>query len=97
MLQQEKQNLIKSYQEGQGSIIKAPANDMVNHPKHYQGKYECIDVLEDVTKELTGIEAFCTANAIKYLWRWKKKNGVEDLKKAKWYIQYLVDKIERSK
>lgn len=68
-------------------------NDMVNHPKHYtMGKYECIDVLEDVTKDLKGSEAICTANAIKYLWRWKQKNGIEDLKKAKWYIQHLIDK-----
>lgn len=69
------------------------SNDMVNHPKHYtMGKYECIDVLEDVTKDLKGAEAICTANAIKYLWRWKQKNGIEDLKKAKWYIQHLIDK-----
>lgn len=75
------------------SPISEESNDMVNHPKHYtMGKYECIDVLEDVTKDLKGAEAICTANAIKYLWRWKQKNGIEDLKKAKWYIQHLIDK-----
>lgn len=57
-------------------------NDAVNHPSHYtQGNIECIDAIEAATAELTGIEAVCTGNAIKYLWRWKQKNGVEDLKK----------------
>ena len=48
--------------------------DNVNHPKHYtQGGIECIDALAAATVELKGIEAVCTANAIKYLWRWKQK------------------------
>ena len=65
--------------------------DNVNHPEHYtQGKVECIDALAAATINLQGIEAVCTANAIKYLWRWKQKNGVEDLKKAKWYIDKLM-------
>lgn len=66
--------------------------DNVNHPAHYTaGGVECIDALKAATVNLTGIEAVCTANAIKYLWRWKHKNGVEDLKKAKWYIDRLID------
>ncbi len=70
--------------------------DMVNHPPHYtQGGIECIDALEAATADLTGIEAVCTANAIKYLWRWKGKNGVEDLRKAKWYIDWLIKKAEK--
>lgn len=68
-------------------------NDMVNHPSHYtSGGIECIDALESATNGLNGIEAVCTANAIKYLWRWKRKNGVEDLRKAKWYIDKLIEK-----
>ncbi|CAM4099198.1 DUF3310 domain-containing protein [Paenibacillus alkaliterrae] len=71
-------------------------NDMVNSPSHYTaGKVECIDALEAATCELTGIEAVCTANAIKYLWRWKQKNGIEDLKKAQWYINRLIEKVEK--
>ena len=67
----------------------------VDHPKHYtNGKYECIDIIEDVTKDLTGLEAVCTANVIKYMWRWKLKNGVEDLKKARWYLNKLIDNTE---
>lgn len=58
--------------------------DMVNRPPHYnKGKVECIDALEAATCDLKGIEAICTANAIKYLWRWRQKNGIEDLKKSK--------------
>lgn len=65
--------------------------DNVNHPTHYTGgKVECIDALEAATETLNGIKAVCTANAIKYLWRWKRKNGVEDLKKARWYINKLI-------
>lgn len=67
--------------------------DMVNHPSHYtQGGIECIDALEAATTNLKGIEAVCTANAIKYLWRWKEKGGVEDLEKSKWYIDRLIRK-----
>jgi endonuclease YncB( thermonuclease family) len=65
--------------------------DNIN-PNHYrQGDVECIDALEAATIRLNGIDAVCTANAIKYLWRWKEKNGTEDLKKAQWYINRLID------
>lgn len=70
--------------------------DNVNHPSHYtQGGVECIDALSAATVNLQGIEAVCTANAIKYLWRWKQKNGIEDLKKAKWYIDKLISEEEK--
>lgn len=67
--------------------------DVVNHPSHYEGKVECIEAIESAVKGLEGIEAADTANAIKYLWRWKKKNGVEDLKKAIWYIKDLLKRL----
>ena len=67
--------------------------ERVNHPPHYNaGGIECIDALEAATSGLQGIEAFCTANAIKYLWRWKLKNGEEDLQKAVWYINRLIQR-----
>lgn len=67
------------------------AMDPVN-PSHYkQGAVEAIDGIASACFGLQGIEAVCTGNAIKYLWRWKQKNGVEDLKKAQWYIQKLID------
>ena len=65
--------------------------DRIN-PDHYkQGKVECIDALEAATTNLMGLDAVCTANAIKYLWRWQEKGGVEDLKKSIWYINKLID------
>lgn len=68
--------------------------DMVNHPSHYTGgKVECIDALESAVTGLNGIEAVCTANAIKYLWRWKAKGGKQDLQKAVWYINKLMEKV----
>lgn len=66
-------------------------SDPVNHPKHYQGKVECIDAIESAIEGLEGIEAMCTGNAIKYLFRWKKKGGIEDLRKAIWYIQKMIN------
>jgi hypothetical protein len=63
----------------------------VDHPAHYGGKIECIDAIEAATESLDGIEAFCTGNAIKYLWRWKRKGGTEDLQKAKWYIDRILN------
>jgi hypothetical protein len=70
--------------------------DNIN-PSHYkQGGVECIDALEAATVNLKGIEAVCTANAIKYLWRWKEKNGKEDLHKAQWYITKLLTNLAKS-
>ena len=70
--------------------------DNVNHPSHYtQGAIECIDAIAEATKGLFGIEAVCTANIIKYVWRWKFKNGVEDLEKAEWYLKRLIQEAKK--
>lgn len=73
-------------------------DDPVNHPSHYQTKsgLETIQVIEAFTDGLEGIEAVCTANAIKYICRWKKKNGLQDLKKAQWYLNKLIKHVEKS-
>lgn len=70
--------------------------DMINHPNHYQSEngLEVIDVIKEFTSGLEGIEATDTGNILKYICRWKKKNGVEDLKKAKWYLEHLIDYVE---
>ena len=67
----------------------------VNHPGHYQSEtgMEVINVIEAFTDGLNGVEAFDTGNAIKYICRWKNKNGVEDLEKARWYIEHLINYI----
>lgn len=69
---------------------------MVSHPSHYQSKkgIEVIDVIEAFTEDLEGIEAICTGNAIKYLCRWKNKNGIQDLEKAMWYLQHLINVLK---
>ena len=72
--------------------------DNVNHPKHYtQGGIECIDALKAATVGKTGIEAVCVANIIKYCWRYEEKNGLEDVKKAQFYINRLIQELEEKK
>lgn len=69
--------------------------DMVSHPLHYnQGDIECIDAIKSAVVGKTGIEAICVANVIKYLWRYETKNGLEDVKKAQWYLNRLIKEIE---
>lgn len=66
-------------------------SDPVNNPAHYKtGNFECIDVM----KETQGIDAtqnFCVCNALKYVYRHKNKNGMEDLQKAIWYLNKAVE------
>lgn len=71
--------------------------DNVNHPQHYQSKsgLETIDVIEAFTEGLVGGEATNTGNVLKYMCRWKNKNGLEDLKKARWYLNRLIDIVEK--
>lgn len=71
--------------------------DNVNHPQHYKSKMglETIDIIEAFTEDLSGIEAVCIANVIKYVTRYKKKNGLEDLKKAQWYLNRVISKLEK--
>jgi hypothetical protein len=65
-------------------------NEKVNHPSHYnQGKLEVIDVIDDWNL------GFYEGNVIKYVSRYKLKNGIEDLKKAKWYLDRLIQNHEK--
>lgn len=68
----------------------------VNHPEHYQNiaGVEAIDILNDVVKDLPGTQAALLWNALKYQLRFQNKNGVEDLKKARNYLKYLIDNME---
>jgi hypothetical protein len=67
----------------------------VNHPSHYAGKFECIDVMEDIYGKQAVID-FCLCNAFKYLWRSKQKHEtpMTDLKKAMFYIDWVIDKLD---
>jgi hypothetical protein len=76
-------------------VDKSFGYDPVDKPAHYnQGKVECIDAIEAATINKKGIEAVCTANVIKYVWRYETKNGLEDVKKARFYLQKIIDKLE---
>lgn len=70
-------------------------NDNINHPLRYtKGDIECIDAIKAATVGKTGIEAACVANVVKYLWRYEEKNGLEDVKKARWYLERLINELE---
>ena len=64
----------------------------IDHPAHYAGKIECIDVMLD-TMGPEDVKGFCLCNAFKYLWRCKKKHETpeEDVEKAVWYLQKYLD------
>tara|TARA_R110002020_G_scaffold380766_2_gene591939 strand:- start:1288 stop:1599 length:312 start_codon:yes stop_codon:yes gene_type:complete len=64
-------------------------DEMVNHPPHYNQKgIECIDAIEAATDD--GFEYYLQGNIMKYIWRYRYKNGVQDLEKAKWYLNRLI-------
>ena len=67
--------------------------DMINSPTHYTtSEIECIDAIEAMLGD--DFPAFLQGNITKYLWRFKHKNGVEDLKKAQWYLNKLISQYE---
>lgn len=73
-----------------------PPKDNVNHPGHYEtGKFECIDVMEE-TQGLEATMNFCVCNAFKCIYRHNRKNGIEDIEKAKWYLAKYLELSERS-
>jgi hypothetical protein len=66
------------------------ANDNVNHPLHYnQAGIECLDAIAAATGD--GYEHYLQGNILKYLWRYRYKNGLEDLKKAQFYLDRLIE------
>ena len=68
----------------------AEESDMVNHPPHYNQKgIECIDAIQGATD--TGFEYYLQGNIMKYLWRYRYKDGSQDLKKALWYLNKLIE------
>lgn len=71
--------------------------DNVNNPKHYaEGGIECIEAMEAAFGK-EQVKDFCKLNAFKYLWRADKKNHLEDLKKANWYINKYIELEEAEK
>lgn len=88
----------KEYFNAKFGTGKLEENDLVNHPQHYKSKsgLEVIDAIEAFTEDLQGIEAVDTANIIKYICRWKKKNGLQDLEKAQWYLNNLIEYVKEN-
>jgi len=67
--------------------------DNVNSPSHYnQAGIECIDAIKASLGD--EYQDYCKGNVMKYLWRYKYKNGIEDLKKAQWYLNSMVDSLQ---
>ena len=68
--------------------------DMVNHPEHYnQGTIECIDAIEAMLSQEEFV-GYLRGNSLKYRWRFRYKNGIEDLRKAEWYERRLLKILE---
>ena len=92
-LKQEKKRMdekakVPDYLTGKGKV-----KDVVNNPIHYnKSGIECIDAIGAMTDE--GFDYYLQGNIMKYLWRYKYKNGVEDLEKAQWYLNKLISTIK---
>lgn len=68
--------------------------DMVNHPYHYGGNIEVIDYIRDkLTPE--GFTEYCCGNVLKYISRWRKKDGIQNLKKAQVYLGWMIENAEK--
>ena len=71
-------------------------NDNVNHPDHYtSGGIECIDAIRASLGDREFAD-YCKGNIIKYLWRYRHKNGLEDLRKARVYLNWMIEAEERT-
>ena len=71
-----------------------PTNNAVQHPSHYtHGGIECIDAIR-ASMTADGFCDYCKGNIIKYIWRWRDKGGVEDLRKASVYLDWLINAAE---
>ena len=89
-------NIMKEIEETEQAGKEAYANvNMVDNPPHYnQAGIECLDAIEAATGE--GYEFYLQGNILKYLWRYRYKNGLEDLKKAEFYLKRLIE-VEKEK
>ena len=72
------------------------SDDLVNSPSHYnQYGIECKDAIRAMLGP-EGWESYCQGNVMKYLWRWRYKNGLQDLEKADVYLRWLMEQVEES-
>jgi len=64
--------------------------DKVNKPAHYEGSIECIEAIKS-SMSAEAFKGYLKGNIQKYIWRFDRKGGVEDLQKAEWYLKRLID------
>lgn len=82
--------------DGEVKKVSERGADRVNHPSHYcAGGVECIEGIKAALGD--GFVDYCQGNVLKYVWRWKHKGGVEDLKKARVYIGWMIESAEKRK
>ena len=80
-----------------GKLPPVEKKDMVNHPPHYtKGGIECLDAIRASMTD-DEYKGYLKGNIIKYLWRYEWKNGLEDLKKAQFYQNRLIEIVQAEK
>ena len=90
-------SLEKSEEDRAIKMSESSKHDNVNCPKHYcKGGVESIDFVKAAVSNLSGFEAVCVANIIKYMWRYKEKNGLEDVMKAAKYLEWLQEEVKNN-
>lgn len=86
-------NYLKAIEDAEIGCAVRDHTDPVNKPDHYnQGAIEAINYIRQQLG--TGFVEYCQGNVIKYTHRWKYKNGIEDLKKAQWYLNRMIEELE---
>ena len=71
-------------------------SDVVNKPEHYrQGGVECIEAIKAAVTTAPPVQAVFVANILKYVWRYREKNGTQDLMKARWYLNELINEVSK--
>ena len=90
-------NLMKKLDEENKKRVTTENSDNIISPNHYTSDkgFEVFDVQEAFIHELKGMSANYWCNIVKYILRFQKKNGVEDLKKAKYYLEKLIEEEEK--
>ena len=91
-----KNRILKIIENGPQETVETSEVDNVKSPKHYilEGLgIEVKDIIFEVTKDMKGSEAVCVGNILKYVMRARKKNGIEDYKKAYEYLGYLLEEL----
>ena len=75
--------------------MQTSSSDLVNKPSHYnQAGIECIEAIRAALGP-EGFSYYCQGNSMKYLWRFRYKNGVQDLQKCRVYLDCLIEEMDK--